>query len=349
MDVLLAAATSPNPFVPELARALSTHPEVFSVKQDLDDFWKAPNSADIVHVHWPRALFSNWTAEDRNALSRLECALEAWTEATIVNTVHNLRPHYREAPIYDDLNHLVFKYVDGYIHLGHASQRLFRREYPETTSEPHEVIPHGRYNGFENAVTRDEARRHLGLDPDSCVVLAFGALRHPEELRLLVEGFGGFRHKGKKLVIAGRLAWAKGPVRRRMLRAYHRLRFLSHPIQFHLGAIDDDEVQYFLNACDQLVIPRKDVLNSGNVALGFTFGRVVVGPNCGVIREVLEETGNPIFDPQDPSTLSDALDKGARLVEKKAGHRNQRYAEKHLNWEQIARKHVDFYSQMLSE
>jgi hypothetical protein len=227
--------------------------------------------------------------------------------------------------------------------MGQVSKELFQNEYPETKTKSHEVIPHGRYDVFDNEVSREEARRRLGLELDAHVVLAFGALRHPEELRLMTDGFNYFRNSQKKLVVAGRFAWANNKIHKGVLRGFHYLRSIARPIQFYFGRINDDEVQYFLNACDQIVIPRKNVLNSGDVALGFTFGRVVVGPKCGVIQEVLERTGNPVYDPEFPSSLSNALHYGAELSNNGKGDQNCRYAENFMNWKEIASDHIEFY------
>ncbi|MBB4062114.1 glycosyltransferase involved in cell wall biosynthesis [Salinibacter ruber] len=343
MRILLASASSPNPFIGELANALSIRPEVDSVEQDLHRFWKNPKSADVVHIHWPRALFPGWDPENRDDLERLEQVLDAWDDQIVINTVHNLHAHYRDSEIYEELNRMVYDHVDGFVHMGQVSEGLFQNEYPETKRNPHEVIPHGRYEVFDNGVSREEARRRLGLGQKSHVVLAFGALRHPEELRLLMEGLRIFSEPKKKLVVAGRLAWANNKVHTGALRGYHSLRSIARPVQFYFGAIDNDEVQYFLNACDQIVIPRKDILNSGDVTLGFTFGRVVVGPKCGVVQEVLEETGNPVYDPESPESLANALNEGVGLVKRGKGEQNRVYAEKFMDWGDIARKHIEFY------
>jgi glycosyltransferase involved in cell wall biosynthesis len=112
------------------------------------------------------------------------------------------------------------------------------------------------------------------------------------------------------------------------------------------GWIPDEEVQLFLRAADVLVIPREGVLNSGNVALGFTFGRVVVGPDEGVIGEVLRKTNNPVYEPGDAQVLSDAL-KAVRNSDTRRGERNKAYAMEEMRWEKVASRHVDLYREVL--
>ncbi len=65
---------------------------------------------------------------------------------------------------------------------------------------------------------------------------------------------------------------------------------------------------------DVLFIPIIKSLNSGNVALGNTFGKVVVGPNYGVIGEELEKLGNPVFDvDQIEKTLKKAIESSQKI------------------------------------
>jgi glycosyltransferase involved in cell wall biosynthesis len=98
---------------------------------------------------------------------------------------------------------------------------------------------------------------------------------------------------------------------RNLVRLYYR----AHPsFIFNYSFVPEDETQVYLNAADVLFIPRLRVLNSGNVTLGMTFGRVVVGPDSWDVGELLKSTGNPVFDPAVPSSASAALSLGFELA-----------------------------------
>lgn len=96
-----------------------------------------------------------------------------------------------------------------------------------------------------------------------------------------------------------------------------------------------EEVQVYLKAADLVFVPRFNTLNSGNVALGFTFGKVVTGPGYGVIGETLNKTGNPVFDPVDLNSVCDAISAGFELAEAGHGIKNKEYANHHMKWEDI--------------
>jgi glycosyltransferase involved in cell wall biosynthesis len=119
-------------------------------------------------------------------------------------------------------------------------------------------------------------------------------------------------------------------------------------IKTHEEPIGRKDVQYFLKAADLLFIPRFNTLNSGNVALGFTFGKVVIGPDYGVIGEMLKTTGNPVYHPQDIRSIADAIHNGLELASKNHGLNNKQYAQQHFSWKRVAEKTYSFYKQLIN-
>lgn len=346
MKVLVGCTGTLNPVVHRLCQSLNEHADVERARQDLDAFWEGDASVDVLHLHWPRALFERWRDPVPEDLSALEDCLEEWgRRVPIVVTVHNIRPHYREErAIFKTLYRLVYQAVDGFVHMGTRSKELLHEAY-EVHGAGEIVIPHGRYDTLPNTVSRQQARKELGIDRNASLALVFGQVRDPEELQLIGEGTRAW-DEGQTL-IAGRLGWTDGKIMPYFVRGYYRLKTLNQPIRFRFGRFDDEDVQYFLNAADVVLIPRKHVLNSGNVALGFTFGRVVVGPDVGVVGEVLRETGNPVFDPSSPRAVGDAIGRGCELQSANKGAENAKYASENMRWEKIADQHVQFYHTLL--
>lgn len=344
MRILVATTSTSNPFLQLFVEAINGHPSVTEAVQDLGTFRKHPGSADILHIHWPEALFEDWKEPDDAALTRLDKTLQKWTARTpVVVTVHNMQPHYANTSIYRQLYRLVYSHARGIIHLGETSQRLFEERYSDLGGKLQAVIPHGAYSCFANEVTRDEARHRLGLDAGDTVCLMFGRMRHFKEMRLLFRGFRRAQIPDKRLYLAGKISSSVG----RPARWYYRLQTMLDPrIESDARFIPDCEVQYYLNAADMLVIPRLETLNSGNVALGFTFGRVVVGPDVGVVGEVLRATGNPVYDPRRPDSLGEALERASEVRRQGKGQENAAYARDRMDWSRIAEQHVAFYERL---
>jgi len=108
-------------------------------------------------------------------------------------------------------------------------------------------------------------------------------------------------------------------------------------------------VQYYLNAADVLIVQRWNPLNSSNLILGMTFGKVVIGPNTGNVQGILKATGNPVFDQCDEESVVQAITEGLRLSGCGLGDRNREYAMQVLNPERVAQAQIDVYTQLLSQ
>jgi hypothetical protein len=301
---------------------------------------------DVVHIQWPEALVG-WEEPTEADLHQVQTALNRWSRmAAVVVTVHNEYPHYRDTEPFRTLYKMVYDAADGLVHMGEASTQVVRRRYDKEVEQAKEiVIPHGNYNWFPDEISQQEARSRLGIDYS--VVLCIGKLRAPEELRLLYRGFSFTNVFNKRLVIAGRLPFAT-----RIDWRYWALRvplIINPAIILREGFIEPSDMQVFLRAADVVVVSRRSMLNSGNLYLGFTFGRVVVGPDSGVVGEILRRTGNPVFDPEVPETLGAAIEHGLNLSHGNTPITNATYAKGDLAWSSVVQQHVEFYADVLSD
>ena len=344
MRILIASDPGHNSYVGSLVCALNDLSTVTSVMSGAVLFWMQPRNIDVLHIQWPEVLFPGGRDPSEADLERLERQLTLWKGCTrIVATVHNRIPHFSRTDRARRLFATVYRHCDGIIHLGARSMDAIQEDFRTSSHLQQRVIPLGNYAYFENTVSVSEARRWLGIEADRLLVLAFGNLRHKEELRLLLQGYRRFQARKKTLLVAGRVSWPPY----RLVKLYKRLqRVMNLPVVIRNEFIPDTEVQHYLNAADILVIPRFDQLNSGNVALGFTFGKVVVGPRTGVMGELLQKYDNPTYVPGDAQSLVEALGDAVRLLGTDRPADNRRVALEEWSWPRIAAAHLDFYQKL---
>jgi glycosyltransferase involved in cell wall biosynthesis len=328
MRVLVASIPFPqNRFFVDLNGALAEH---CNIEQSSDAFWKMEGEYDIVHLHFPEYLTFDLTKAYLEGLSddlieAVRTRLEFWSErARTVVTRHVLLPHDAiRDPQWEKLYAIFYRYADAVVHFAGASEKEFRSRYKSLEfhrGRPprHRVIPHQNYASLPNNISRDEARKQLGISRNACVMLAFGAIRSDEERDLVLHTFRQLQ-VGKKVLLVSRwretlpdVSWIRLKYwLRDLTRAYYR----AHP-QYVLNYdfVPEEDTQLFLNSCDVLFIPRLRVLNSGNVTLGMTFGRVVVGPDSWDVGEILRDSGNPVFDPDLPESAIEAVERGFALA-----------------------------------
>ena len=75
---------------------------------------------------------------------------------------------------------------------------------------------------------------------------------------------------------------------------------------------------------------------------------IYFGPNVGNIKEILEKTGNPVFDPNDCSTVIKAIQDGFRLKDTDLPQKNYDYAMENWKVSTIARKYLDVYQDVIN-
>lgn len=357
MKILIAytaSGTSDNPFVRLLADGIRACG--YEVVCSVEEFRSNAADYDIVHLQWPEELF-RWKAPAPADVDTLEQQFQTLKNNGIplIYTRHNTLPHHGN-PLVAEAYGLVERYADAIVHLGDCSLREFTAAHPDS-EQLQVMIPHHIYEGlYDMDITRDAGRRALGIPADRLVVLAFGAFRHAEERRLV---WGAFRrlHYPAKFLLAPRL-WPytrrgsrfKGLKRlagRLLYAAAHSAEgFFDSRITSPEPLIPDEQLPCYLAAADVVFIQRTDILNSGNVPLALSFGRVVTGPASGNIGGLLAETGNPAFDPADPRSVDIALERAARLSATDQGARNRAYAQEHFGIGRIAAMYGGLYERL---
>ncbi len=357
MKVLFAIDPNrPNSVTDNFLRGLKEAGQ--DVHSSFSTFWEDHISHfDIIHIQWPESLLL-WKEPTIKNLSDLEQRLAGWKKrgSKIIVTRHNYEPH-TYFPLNKELYRTVYQKADGIIHFSSFSQKEFRLRYPDLTDCEHAVIPHPWYKDLSNNTTRSNSRKRLGLSDKDRVFLVFGNIREREEQDMVISSFLNCQVKSKKLVFSNGILTeiARESIRRYPLRYVRRVlaRFFSYNyyrfkrINIRDQFVPSEEIQLYLNAADVLIIQRIDQLNSGNIPLGFTFGKVVIGPDNGNIGEILRQTGNPVFDPKDYTSIQNAMQKGIKLALEGYGAKNFNWAANHCNLKQIGLMHKKFYQQLI--
>ncbi len=346
--LLVARLHSGNRYTDDLYHQLIEQDINLDISEEA--FWNTNKRYDVVHVEWIETLF-NWQLKGLTQpdLMRLKFRLQTLKEqgTKLVITRHNKLPHaFQKDQSVQDLYKLIYQYTTAIVHLGEFSVRDFSEEQPEYAAKiTHRVIGHGNYFSLKNTVTQKQARQALGIDPDRFVLVSFGALRHVSERSMMFEAFKAAQIPNKTLLVN---RWKikgerGGKIRDFIERVW--VKYLKWRKEFVLLNIftRDEDIQKYMNAADALVIPRVNTMNSGNLYLGLSFGKVIIAPNVGNINEVATQTGNLVYDPNDIKTLSQAMEQSVALSKTEVPLKNMDYAKKQCDWALLAKQHADLY------
>jgi glycosyltransferase involved in cell wall biosynthesis len=360
MKLLVANIPLPqNRFLVDLNASLGKQ---CTLTHDENLFWNKQGDFDVIHLHFPEYMTFRHEEEYEHGLTdkliqETEDCLKFWGQRSkIVITRHVLLPHDALTnPQWEKMYEAVYRNVHGVAHFASASIDEFKNRYRHThyTFGPpkHSVIPHHNYTSLPNDITTREARRRLGIGDEKQVMLVFGAIRNFEERELILNTFRKLKAKKKLLLVSRwkeKLAKVKWIRLKNWLRDLNRLYYRFHPnYKFNYGFVEEADTQLYLNAADVLFIPRLKVLNSGNVTLGMTFGKVVVGPDSWDVGQLLRETGNPVFNPDQPETAVAATERAFELAKRgELGRQNEKLALEHWSADTCANAYLNFMRQL---
>jgi D-inositol-3-phosphate glycosyltransferase len=215
------------------------------------------------------------------------------------------------------------------------------------------VIPFGiNATNPSTSLTRVEARAFFGLEREDKTILFFGNVAEYKGLDLLVRAFDELvRSEGNvRLIIAGRIKCASSH--------WEGIRDIiasladpSRVIQ-RIEYVPDEEVEYYFKAADVLVLPYREIFQSGVLFLGYNFGLPVIGSDVGSLQEeIIEGETGLVCKPHDSSDLARALKKyfNSPLYLNLEANRSKirAYAHERYSWSKVARITTAVYSHLV--
>lgn len=261
------------------------------------------------HLHWTR-VFQVGVGSPREARDQSDAHLrrvEGFVErgGQLLWSVHEVLPHdcpYPEVEI--ELRRRLVELASG-VHVLHASTSAeTAAHYPLDPAKTF-VVEHPLYtNVYPDYVTREAARRLLGVADDEVVLLGFGAIRPYKGFDRLVEAVPRLRAESG-LPIRVMMA---GPTYKSIDNA-HLIELVeaTEGVSLVDAAVPDEYVQVLFRAADVAVLPYRQVLNSGVLMLALTFGCPSVAPENPVTVDTNPSGLVHLFEPASDEDLHRAV------------------------------------------
>lgn len=301
----------------------------------------------ILHMHWWHFL-SVWGGPKgsfRYSLNALSYAFHIWLIKClgyrVVWTVHNVMPHEQQTADDKQLMRRLSQLSNAKIvHSSYGLQQL-KEQGLDTINTT--VIPHGNYAGvYPVTVTRQQARRQLGISADARVVLFLGKIRGYKGIDDLLAAYAGMQTTHTRLVIVGQPD--DQVVHQAIAEAAKTM-----PIQYIPGHVADADIAQYYMAADVVCLPFKAVTTSGSALLALTFGKPLIAPRAGALLDVPEAAGY-FYDPSKKDALATQLKQAVTAQPADIARRSEAavtYADT-LDWDAIAAKTYTVYRQVLT-
>ncbi len=325
-------------------------PSNFTLDIDLAPFWEVENPPyDIIHIHWVEALF-DWQEVDQTAITKLEKRLQTLRKQgkKIVITRHNAIPH-RKAKFDALLYQKSFEYAHAIFHMekfSHTEYLDYYSRYDWAKNQAHYFAPIIQFTQLPNQISPQAARQKLKIPKEKFVFMVLGSIRNTAEKNLLESIAQQLTNPKDMLFVAQWPFFGSRPIWKQYKQLQYKLKYPKHRFQA-AQPIDDQEMQIYLKAADVLISPRMDSLNSGLISLGFSFGKTVLGPSVGNMKDILTKTKNPMYNPLDLHTLGQSLQEAKTVTAQNKGDENLAFAQKEWSWQQVGKQHIEAYQKIL--
>jgi D-inositol-3-phosphate glycosyltransferase len=270
--------------------------------------------------------------------------------ARLVLTVHNILPHevrHGERLVYA----LYYRLAQALIVHSQRNQERLLAGHPWLVKDRVWHIPHGNYAHFAHlACGQEEARRRLGLPVTGRLVLFFGAIRPYKGLDLFLRLVRPVRQVRPEafFVVAGNVLRGQQSDYEQQIES---LGLGADDLHTRFAYLSNEEAIRYLCAADLVVLPYREIYQSGVLLFSYTFGRPVLATRVGSFPETVEhgQTGW-LVPPEDVEAMVDTLIRVLRepgcLAE--AGERARQTAAERYGWTDIAETTTTLYRQVMA-
>jgi D-inositol-3-phosphate glycosyltransferase len=173
------------------------------------------------------------------------------------------------------------------------------------------VIRHPINNAFpDTALSCAEAKQKLGLKEKEKAVLFLGRLRPYKGLEYLLSAFKLLAAEGAdyRLIVAGEPKKGSEEYLDQVLRVIAQ-DFHPQSVILKIEFIPDDQIELYLKAADVMVLPYKEIFQSGILFLGYSFGLPVIATDVGSFgEEIIAGKTGFLCKPGDPVDLAKCID-----------------------------------------
>ena len=117
--------------------------------------------------------------------------------------------------------------------------------------------------------------------------------------------------------------------------------------------IPDDETEIYFKAADVLVLPYRQIYQSGVLFLGYSFGLPVLAADVGSLKdEIVEGKTGFVFKPEDPVDLAKTIERyfASDLfpdLNSRAAGRYETYATEQHSWDVVGQVTMSVYADLL--
>jgi beta-1,4-mannosyltransferase len=298
----------------------------------------------IWHLHWPEYSLNHPNisiAFFRIVFLLIQIKIAYIKGIKIVWTIHNLSAHEKRYPILENWfwNNFI-QHLHAYISLTTSGIKHAQERFQHLQKIKGFMILHGHYRDeYDNSINSEEARSLLEISPRAKVLLFFGQIRHYKNIPHLLKVFKSINAPDILLYIVGL------PKDLLLVEEIKQLATLDQRVKLHLDFVPKDDVQKYFAAANLVILPYREILNSGSALLSLSFNKPILVPCKGAMSELKNQVGEDWVRTYEGELTSSDIEEAMECV-----FNNSKYQKVQLDaleWSKLAEQTVTVYESIL--
>ncbi|MCF0056743.1 glycosyltransferase family 4 protein [Dyadobacter sp. CY356] len=326
--LILPDAGPENPFQYQMIEFLKSQGFEVSVgeKKNLGSIYKAVNqfNPDIIYFDWVHSYIIGRTflwSLIKSLFFVLEISyLCFFRKIPIIHTLHNTQNHGGYWLKWEQIIYGFFlrKCAKIRVYSETIRQEIIRRfGVPSGTVYIIQDIPYHHY--YPDNISKKESRTYFNIIENGFTFLFFGKIKQYKGLEDLIRAFENIKKSGDYLLIAGEC------LDNNYLKYIKKITGNCPEIMWYDQFINKDEVQYFFNAANVVVLPFTRIDHSGSIDLAMSFSKPVITLKTGAATELLAHQDCLLFETS--STLESCMDLARKINLEEIGIKNFKKAD----------------------
>lgn len=187
------------------------------------------------------------------------------------------------------------------------------RKFQKT--KPAIQVSHPLYDNFGEIISKEEARKKIGVGSQESVVLFFGFIRKYKGLDILLEAMSILKNLKPetlnfKLLIAGEFYEDEKQYQEQIEKLG-----IKDQLILRTDFIPDSEVKYYLCAADAVIQPYRNATQSGVTPLAYQYEKPMIVTNVGGLPSLVPDGKVGLVVEPNPAAIADGILKFFQLGE----------------------------------
>jgi len=218
----------------------------------------------------------------------------------IIAIADNVLPHEKR-PGDASFTKYFLKACDGFITMSEKVTNDLRKFEGH---KPVKQVLHPLYDNFGEPLSKEEARKKLGIDPSAKLALFFGFIRKYKGLDLLLNAMADTKIQSQqiKLMVAGEFYEDAKPYMELIKNAG-----IESSLILKTNFIPDSDVKYYLSAADVVIQPYRNATQSGVTPLAYHFEKPMIVTNVGGLPALVPNEKVGLVAEPDAASLARAI------------------------------------------